>query len=169
MLASSDLVRVSTTRSAQLALGLIGVHALTQGAAAARLIDALPWTVTLVPTATDPVRALLLGGGTAAAAMAIALAQLLRQLPTQPEGPSPVAPAVELGLPQGVPDLEAESSRTLPSSLARLPWRSNDTDQLSDPHTGHRACGLGSSRGRDRPGRRHATDPAHPAGATGAQ
>jgi hypothetical protein len=108
MLASSDLVRVSTTRSAQLALGLIGVHALTQGAAAARLIDALPWTVTLVSTATDPVRALLFVAGTAAAAMAIALAQLLRQLRTQPEDPSPVAPAAELGIPHAVPDLEAE-------------------------------------------------------------
>ncbi len=42
MLATTDLVRTTTTRAAQAATMLIGVHALTQGAAASRLVAALP-------------------------------------------------------------------------------------------------------------------------------
>ncbi len=57
---------------------------------------------------TDPVGALAFVTGTAAAGMAIALVQLLRQLRTQPEDPSPAAPAMDTPRPQPVPDLDPD-------------------------------------------------------------
>lgn len=57
---------------------LITVHTLTQGALAARLVMLLPWTMDAVVTVTNPKRAIVFVAGTAAAAMAVGLAQLIR-------------------------------------------------------------------------------------------
>lgn len=85
ILARTDLVRTATTRAAQLAALLIGIHALTEGVAAAHAVQVLPWTVHLVNTATNPTRALLFVAGTALAAAVVALAQLLRRSARQPQ------------------------------------------------------------------------------------
>jgi hypothetical protein len=57
MLASTDLVRTCTTRAALAAVTLISLHALTQGTLAARIVQALPWTMDAIITITNPTRA----------------------------------------------------------------------------------------------------------------
>jgi hypothetical protein len=84
MLASTDLVRTCTTRAALAAVTLISVHALTQGALASRIVQALPWTMVAVITMTNPTRALMFVAGTMLIAMGVAAARLARQIRPEP-------------------------------------------------------------------------------------
>jgi len=84
-LVRSPLVAVSTTRAAALASGALAVHALTKGAAAARIVRAIPATMTLVVWATNPWKLLMMVSGVMAAAMAFAAFRLGRTpTPTEP-------------------------------------------------------------------------------------
>ena len=86
MLATTDLVRTCTTRAALAAVTLISIHALTQGTLAARIVQALPWTMDAIITITNPTRALVFVAGTMLIAMGVAAARLARQI--QPEPPT---------------------------------------------------------------------------------
>jgi hypothetical protein len=87
LLASTDLVRTCTTRAAMAAVTLTSLHAITQGALAAKLVAALPWTMDAVVAITNPTRALAFVLGTALAAMAVAAARLARES-RRPEPPA---------------------------------------------------------------------------------
>ena len=88
MLATTDLVRTCTTRAAMAAVTLISVHALTQGALAAKLVAALPWTMDAVIAVTNPTRALAFVAGTMLIAMGVAAARLAKQIgPVPPAAP----------------------------------------------------------------------------------
>ena len=136
MLARTELVRTATTRAAQVATLLIGIHALTEGAAAAHLVQVLPWTVNLVSAATNPARALLFVAGTALAAAAVALAQLLRQPAGEPEDPSPAAPERRPTRRRRLArTLRLRSSPTWPSSPAPSTSKSNATAPSPSPES----------------------------------
>ncbi|MCU0298534.1 MAG: hypothetical protein MUF33_08455 [Candidatus Nanopelagicales bacterium] len=92
MLATTDLVRTCTTRAALAAVTLIGIHAHTQGTLAARIVQALPWTMDAIITLTNPTRALAFVAGTMVIAMGVAAARLARQI-RQPEPPTATAAA----------------------------------------------------------------------------
>jgi hypothetical protein len=86
MLATTELVRTCTTRAALAAVTLISIHALTQGTLAARIVQALPWTMDAILAITNPTRALVFVAGTMVVAMGVAAARLARQI--QPEPPT---------------------------------------------------------------------------------
>lgn len=90
MLARTPLVRAVTTRVAAVASGLLGVHLLTQGALAARLVQAIPQAVTAVAWLTNPW--LLLAGVALAFAGVTVFAGVRLMTTTQPGSPDP-APA----------------------------------------------------------------------------
>lgn len=84
MLASTDLVRTCTTRAALAAVTMISIHALTQGTLAAKIVQALPWTMDAIITITNPTRALVFVAGTMLIAMGVAAARLARQIRPEP-------------------------------------------------------------------------------------
>jgi hypothetical protein len=104
MLATTDLVRTCTTRAALAAVTLISLHALTQGALAARIGQALPWTMDAIFTLTYPPHALAFVAGTLLIAMGAAAARLARQV-RQPEPPTATAAAAAVPVAE---DTEAE-------------------------------------------------------------
>jgi hypothetical protein len=104
MLATTDLVRTCTTRAALAAVTLISLHALTQGALAARVVQALPWTMDAIITITNPTHALAFVAGTMLIAMGVAAARLARQV-RQPEPPTATAAAAAV---PAAEDAEAE-------------------------------------------------------------
>lgn len=92
MLATTDLVRTCTTRATLAAVTLISLHALTQGALAARVVQALPWTMDAIITITNPPHALAFVAGTMLIAIAVAAARLARKV-RRPEPPTATAAA----------------------------------------------------------------------------
>ena len=94
-LAHTTLVRAAVTVAASAASAVFVAHTLTQGLLAVRIVQAAPALMTAVVWATDPWRTLALVGATAAAAMGVALARLVRASrhvdDQQPEPPSPAA------------------------------------------------------------------------------
>lgn len=69
------------------AVTLTSLHAITQGALAAKVVAALPWTMDAVVAITNPTRALAFVIGTAVTAMAVAAARLARES-RRPEPPA---------------------------------------------------------------------------------
>lgn len=88
-LSDHALVRSVTVRAAQAAGLVLAVHSLTQGAAAARVVRALPWLMDVVVTVTSPVKVLVLVAAAFAAALAICAVRLLNS----DGGPEPTEPA----------------------------------------------------------------------------
>ena len=115
-LAHTTLVRTAVTVAATTASAVFVVHTLTQGLLAVRIVQAAPALMTALVWATDPWRTLALVGATAAAAMGVALARLVRASrhvdDDQPEPPSPAAgirPVPEPAeTPVGMPPLDFE-------------------------------------------------------------
>jgi len=87
-LVRSPLVVVTTTRAAGLASGALAIHALTKGAAASRIVRAVPAAMTLVVWATSPWKLLGAVAGVMVGAMAFAAFRLGRMPATPPE-PAP--------------------------------------------------------------------------------
>jgi hypothetical protein len=87
-LVRSPLVKTATTRAAGIASGALAVHALTKGAAAARIVQLAPSAMTAVVWATNPWK-LLLGVGLvmvgAVAFAAFRLGRASRPTPVDPE------------------------------------------------------------------------------------
>ena len=109
-LTGTSLVRRVTVTAAQTASILLGVHALTHGALAARLVMALPAAMTVAAWITQPINALMLVAGAFAASTVLAGVLLARQVNT----PSPREPQAQSELiDPGTPDLIAERPRPL--------------------------------------------------------
>lgn len=87
VLVRSPLVVVSTIRTAGLASGALVVHALTKGAAAARIVQFLPKAMTAVVWLTNPWKLLLGVAAVMTGAMAFAAFRLGRSI--GPTGPMP--------------------------------------------------------------------------------
>lgn len=88
-LTGTTLVRTATVWAAQVASVILGLHALTQGALAARIVTALPWTMTGVVWATQPVTAAIAVAGTFLAALAYAAVRIWTQRPDSDTDPTP--------------------------------------------------------------------------------
>jgi hypothetical protein len=78
-------VRAVTTKAAQLAGLTVGLHALTKGALAAKVVSLLPWTMSAVVWVTQPVTAVVLVGAAFVTAMAAAGAVLAAGADEHPE------------------------------------------------------------------------------------
>ena len=94
-LVRSPLVVVSTIRAAGIASAALAVHALTKGAAAARLVRAIPSAMTLVVWATSPWKLLAAVAGVMVAAMGYAAIRLGRATAPTPTDPTPDWDVVE--------------------------------------------------------------------------
>jgi hypothetical protein len=91
MLARTPLVRAVTTRVAAVASGLLGIHLLTKGVLAARIVQAIPAAVTAVAWLTNPW--MLLGGVALAFTGITVFAGVRLTTATQSESPDPVPTA----------------------------------------------------------------------------
>ena len=100
MFATTDLVCTCTSRAACSAFSLMGVHALTQGTFASKVVQALPWTMDSVITITNPTWAPVCVAGTMLVGMRIAAARLAQQI--RPEPPTTATQATATAT---VPDL----------------------------------------------------------------
>ncbi|MEI6363996.1 MAG: hypothetical protein WCP95_17910, partial [Actinomycetes bacterium] len=89
-LVRSPLVKTATTRAAGIASGALAIHALTKGAAAARIVQFAPSAMTAVVWATNPWKLMLGVGLVMVAAVAFAGFRLTRS-----SSPEPVEPARE--------------------------------------------------------------------------
>lgn len=88
-LTGTSLVRTATIRASQVAGVILGLHALTQGALAARIVTALPWTMTAVVWATQPLTAAIVVAGTFLAALAYAAVRIWTHRPDPDTDPTP--------------------------------------------------------------------------------
>lgn len=84
-LTGTPLVRAVTTKAAQLAGLTVGLHDLTKGALAAKVVSLLPWTMSAVVWVTQPVTAVVLVGAAFVTAMAAAGAVLAARADEHPE------------------------------------------------------------------------------------
>jgi len=109
-LSDSAAVKTITVRAAQAAGLLLAVHSITRGAAAARVVRALPWAMEAVLALTNPVRVLMLVAGAFVAALGFAAFRLLDRA----ESPNPDEPAQaqEPLVHPGTPSLVAEPRQT---------------------------------------------------------
>jgi hypothetical protein len=89
-LVRSPLVKTATTRAAGIASGALAIHALTKGAAAARIVQLTPSAMTAVVWATNPWKLLLGVGLVMVAAVVFAGFRLTRST-----SPAPVDPGHE--------------------------------------------------------------------------
>lgn len=84
-LTGTPLVRAVTTKAAQIAGLAVGLHALTKGALAAKVVSLLPWTMSAVVWVTQPLTAVVLVGAAFVTAMAAAAAVLATRAEERPE------------------------------------------------------------------------------------
>ena len=77
-LVASPLVQVTTTRAAQAASIILGVHTISRGAVAAKLVAAAPATMDAVIWLTNPTNAIVLVAGVFLLSLGVAAAMLLR-------------------------------------------------------------------------------------------
>lgn len=110
-LSDCSLVKTITIRAAQVAGLLLAVHSITRGAAAAKVVQALPWAMEAVLFLTNPVRALMMVGAAFVAALGFAAFRLLDRA----DSPNPDEPAraAEPLVDPGTPVLVAEPWRTV--------------------------------------------------------
>lgn len=85
-LTNTSLARTATVKAAQVAGVILGIHALTEGAVAAKLVAAAPWTMTAVVWATQPVTAALVVASTFAIAIVLAATWLRASSPDPTPG-----------------------------------------------------------------------------------
>jgi hypothetical protein len=102
-LSDQPLVKTITTRAAQIAGLILAAHSLTQGAAATKLVQALPWLMDTVLTFTNPTKALALVLGAFVTGLLLTATRLLD---TRPEPHDPKH-ATEQLLDPGTPPLVA--------------------------------------------------------------
>lgn len=84
-LSGTSLVRTITTRTAQAASIVLGIHTLTHGAVSARIVQALPWAMDAIVTMTNPAWALAAVGIAFTTAMALAALRVLRHPSLDPD------------------------------------------------------------------------------------
>jgi len=108
-LSDCSLVRTITIRAAQVAGLLLAVHSITRGAAAAKVVQALPWAMEAVLFLTNPLRALTMVAAAFVAALGFAAFRLLDRA----DSPNPDEPAqaVDPLVDPGTPVLVAEQRR----------------------------------------------------------
>lgn len=112
-LSGTALVRSVTVRAAQVASVAIGVHTLSQGAIAAKIVQLLPWAMDAVLAITNPARAAVLVGAAFLAAMATAVLRLMNR-----PGPRHSQPPIQNDLREaGAPDLHTTRRPTNDVSL----------------------------------------------------
>lgn len=119
-LTGTGLVRAATVTAAQIAGLALGLHALTKGALAARIVMAIPASMTVVAWITQPLHALAIVLGAFLAALAAAAVLLGRRPST--DSPEPQA-ARERFVDPGTPDLPTGPARlrmATPPDLQRV-------------------------------------------------
>ena len=89
-LSDTALVKTVTVRAAQAAGLVLAIHALTQGAAATKVVQTLPWLMDAVLTLTNPTKAITLVAAVFITALAVAG---IRILDRTTDGPDPDEPA----------------------------------------------------------------------------
>lgn len=114
-LSDCSLVKAITIRAAQAAGLLLAVHSITRGAAATKVVSALPWAMEAVLTLTNPVKVLMLVTGVFIAALGFAAFRLLDRA-DRPNPDVPTQAGEPLGDP-GTPVLVAE-----PRKMAQLDY-----------------------------------------------
>ena len=169
-LSDSGLVKAVTIRSAQAASLVLAVHTITKGAAAAKVVQALPWAMDVVVTVTNPAKVAPWSGSPSSPRLAVAAMRIL-----DTEGPDDEPDEVDT---EGVPPQETtEPGRPQlvrpRRARGRPAGRRGEAERRGRPRAGprarhsERAAGRGRTAGR--PDRGTGRDPSARADPAAAQ